>query len=273
MQEPAQTEVFFHVGLGKTASTWLQNKVFPHFLGIAYLHPTRYRNRNRFIEEHPGQKILISREMDQQLEREVAAFAKTYPDTGAIIVMRQNAQWIASQYRRFLKNGYPLTFTEFFDATENKGFWKREDLFLYPKIEILHKYFTKPPLVLLYDGLRGSPEHFIRQMTKYTGVECDMHKISMDKHHASYNEKQLQWMLLVSKKIFRVPIYDSSMPRWKIWIRRRPRMWLCYLILYSAYCVPRSGLPQKPLIDPVEMEKINKYYADDWNRVLAAVAK
>ncbi len=258
-----QPKVYFHVGLGKTASTWLQNKVFGHFEGITYLHPTRYRHWQQTIAEASTDIVLISREMDQQLEREVRKFAAVYPDTHAIILLRAHAQWISSQYRRFLKNGYPLSFTEFFDVEHDRGYWKRSDVLLYPKIDILKRYFTRPPIICAYEDLRRDPLQFVDDLAARMGVRYDRDRISPDAHHASYNEKQLQWMLLVAKRIFRVPVYTHDGPRWKTWLRRRPRMWLCYVILYSAYLIPRSRLPKTPLISPEELRKIEAYYAAD----------
>ena len=266
-------EIYFHVGLGKTASTWLQNKVFSHFQGITYLHPTRYRHWRSAIEQNTTGKVLISREMDQQLEREISHFAAVYPDTHAIIVIRSNAQWMASQYRRFLKNGYPLTFYEFFDVEGDTGFWKRSDAYLYPKIEILKKYFTQPPIVLLYDALRNDPIQFVAQFATAMGVHYDAQQISADKHHTSYSEKQLKWMLIVAKRIFGIPKNDPTQPRWKIWVRRRPRMWLCYVILYSAWLVPSCLLSAHPLIDPAELEKIQRFYAEDWQKCVTAAER
>lgn len=266
-------EVYFHVGLGKTASTWLQNKVFGHFEGITYLHPTQYRHWKETIAGSQQPKVLISREMDQQLEREVKKFAAVRPDTTPIILLRSNAQWIASQYRRFLKNGYPLTFTEFFDVTHDAGYWKRSDVLLYPKIAILKQYFTLPPIVCLYEDLRRNPQQFVTDLAAQMGVNCQVEHISVDKHHASYNEKQLKWMLIVAKRIFKIPVYNPNGPRWKTWIRRRPRMWLCYVILYSAHLIPASWLSKKPLIDPEILKKIDAYYHDDWQACLQTMRR
>lgn len=273
MDTVQQPEVYFHVGLGKTASTWLQNKVFGHFEGITYLHPTEYKHWKETIAHSHKAKVLISREMDQQLEREVKKFAAVYPDTIPIILLRNNAQWIASQYRRFLKNGYPLSFKEFFDVEQDTGFWKRSDVLLMPKIEILQKYFTRAPIICLYEDLRRDPMQFVSSLATQIGVTYDAAKISPDKHHASYNEKQLKWMLLVARRIFKVPVYNSDGPRWKTWIRRRPRMWLCYIILYSAYLIPASWLPKKPLIDQEDLSKIDTWYQADWQACLGAMAQ
>lgn len=261
-------EVYFHVGLGKTASTWLQNKVFGKFQGVLYIHPTAYTQWRKAVVNTMYDKVLISREMDQQLEREVSAFAAVRPDTHAIIVMRTNAQWIASQYRRFLKNGYCFTFEEFFDVEHDNGFWKRDDVFLFPKIEILQKYFAHPPLILTYDQLKQDPEEFVLAMSNYVGVQVDINAISFDKHHASYSEKQLKWMLQVGKYLFSKKIQDPSLPRWRKWIRRRPRMWMCYIVLYSAYLIPNALISKQPLITKEALDKIDRFYANDWESVL-----
>lgn len=256
--------IYFHVGLGKTASTYLQNKVFGKFSGLYYIHPTKYRSWKKLIAENKVDKVLLSREMDQQLEREVIKFSAVYPSTHPIIVLRRNDQWIASQYRRFVKNGYPFSFTEFFDVENNEGFWKREDVMFYPKIEILEKYFTSAPLVLFYDDLRKDTFQFIDKIAVYTSTTYNRSNISLDPHHTSYKEKQLKVMLKVSKFLFtNAPVYKEG-PRYKTWIRRRSRMLLCYIILYAALLIPDKFVSKKPLIDPTEMEKVRAYYAVDW---------
>ncbi len=258
--------VFFHVGLGKTASTYLQNKVFGKLKGLHYIHPTKFRSWKKLVAQSNAEKVFLSREMDQQLEREVKKFAEVYPDTHAIIVLRSNDQWIASQYRRFLKNGYPYTFTEFFDVVQDKGFWKTSDAMFYPKIEILEKYFTSPPLVLFYDDLRKEPFQFIDAIANYTGSTYDKSAISLEPHHTSYEEKQLKVMLKVSKKIFSsAPIYKEG-PRYKTWIRRRSRMLLCYIILYSALLIPNRFISKQPLIDPADLARVKQFYNADWLR-------
>jgi len=265
MVEQQKTELFFHVGLGKTASTYLQNKVFTKFKDLVYIHPTSYRKYHKIINSNIGKKIFISREMDRQLEREVKKFAEKYPDTKAILVLRSNEQWIASQYRRFLKNGYPYTFKEYFDVENDQGYWKIQDVAFYPKIEILEKYFTQKPLVLFYEDMRKDTFAFIDKIAEYIDIEYDKKTISLEAHHTSYEEKQLKVMLRVSKFIFtKDPKYTGSY--FNTWIRRRSRMLLCYIILYSALLIPGFLISKKPLIDNEELLKIKKYYTDDWAR-------
>lgn len=263
MTKQESAEVYFHVGLGKTASTYLQNKVFNKFKNIVYIHPTQYRKYPQIMTEHAGEKRFISREMDQQLEREVKKFSEKYPATKSIIVLRSNEQWIASQYRRFLKNGYPYTFEEFFDIVNDSGFWKISDAAFYPKIQILEKYFTHKPLVLFYEDLRSNPFQFIDSIADYMGVTYDQSAIPLEPHHTSYEEKQLKVMLGISRYIFsKNPKYTGSYLN--TWIRRRSRMLICYIILYSSLLIPNFFISKKPLIKKDSLEKIKNYFAEDW---------
>ena len=48
MDEP---EIYFHVGLGKVASTYLQNKVFNNLEGIHYIPKNKYRSSIDIIKK------------------------------------------------------------------------------------------------------------------------------------------------------------------------------------------------------------------------------
>jgi hypothetical protein len=65
-------------------------------------------------------KFLISCEFDKQFERETEDFSKFFPDTGIIIVFRRHDEWILSQYKRTIKNGFHVKFKDFFNL-ENTG--------------------------------------------------------------------------------------------------------------------------------------------------------
>ncbi len=41
-------QIYYHVGLGKAASTYLQNRVFPVLEGIRYVHRDRYRHTGNY---------------------------------------------------------------------------------------------------------------------------------------------------------------------------------------------------------------------------------
>ena len=114
-------EIYFHVGMGKTGSKYIQYRVFPKFKGIRYIQRTSYNRAKKIIQKEDALKYLVSNEFDQQLEEEVKYWASTFPDTHPIIVFRRQDSWIASQYRRFIKNSYTFSFSEFIDLKNDQG--------------------------------------------------------------------------------------------------------------------------------------------------------
>lgn len=114
----SKKEIYFHVGTGKTGTTYLQMKVFPFVKGIHYIPTNRYRRIFDILKDSKEPRILVSREFDRQMEREVKKFAEHYSDNvQPIVVFRRQDSYIASQYRRFVKNGYQGDLKSFLDHT------------------------------------------------------------------------------------------------------------------------------------------------------------
>ena len=124
----SKPSIYFHVGLGKTGSTFLQDRFFPRLMDIDYLPRNRFHRAHSFITDHPSSTILVSREFDQQLEVEAGKFAASFPEAHPIIVVRRPDSYIASQYRRAVKNGFRGGFKDFFDLDQDKGHFKQSDL-------------------------------------------------------------------------------------------------------------------------------------------------
>jgi hypothetical protein len=261
-------QIFFHVGMSKTGSTFLQQRVFPLFKGVEYIPTNQFKRYPKLTQQSQVEKLLLSREFDSQMEREVKKWAIQFPDTQAILVLRSPEGWMASQYRRFTKNGYGLTFREFIDIENDKGFWRRDDLYFSKKIQILEKYFSQPPLVLLYDDLRKDAKGFIQKIANYSGASIDMEAINFEKFHQSYNEKQLKIMLKAGQRLkiqnvkpFRQSLLNTIYRYGIIYPQR-------YGVLYGARLVPNSWVNQAPLIPTDELQAIKDYYAEDWQKCI-----
>ncbi|MEQ9306731.1 MAG: hypothetical protein RJQ14_22645, partial [Marinoscillum sp.] len=95
MEEDKQ--VYFHVGLGKVASTFLQQRVFPALGGIHYIPTRKYRKAKHIIGTVSAEKVLVSREFDRQLEQEDEWYTKDFPQAKIIILLRRHDEWAASQ--------------------------------------------------------------------------------------------------------------------------------------------------------------------------------
>jgi len=266
--ESGQKEIYFHVGLGKTATTYLQYKLFPRLKGIHYIQRTRYPKAHEIIAGTSYDKYLISREFDQQLQVEIEQFAKYYPDTRAIVVFRRHDSWIASQYRRFAKNGIHIPFQEFFDIEHDQGAWKQGDLNYMNKIRIIENTFGHKPLVLFHDELKHDPYAFFDKIAAFTGATYDRDDISLNAVHKSYEEKQLKAVRKVSKIFFPAnpKQYNNAFMRRLQW---RKQQLTSYAIMGAALLIPDAWLGDEELIPSEQVEKIRDFYADDWAQVQA----
>ena len=255
------------MGMGKTGSKYIQYRVFPKFEGIRYIQRTSYNQAQEIILKEGAPKYLVSNEFDQQLEKEVKKWAETFPDTYPIIIFRRQDSWIASQYRRFIKNSYTFSFQEFIDLENDEGYFKKKDLAFFKNIELLEKYFTKKPLVLLYDDLKNEPLKFIQKIADYAGVKFNPTEIDLTRKHTSYNQKQLkvinwvsQFIDLRKRRVTNNPVLHRLFLIGLSIIR--------YPILYGAYLVPETFLRKEPMISVSDLEQIRKHYESDWNKCL-----
>jgi len=256
--------VFFHVGLGKAASTFLQYAFFPRLKGIRYLQRTRYRRAPEWLAAQGPGRYLISREFDQQLERECAWFRNQLKGREGVtivpvIVLRRQDGWFASQYRRHIKNGSPLAFSAFIDAVADQGLWKLADGLFMPKLRFLEECFDRPPKVLFYEDLRADPSVWLQQFAGLLGATYDQGAIRLDKVHASYSEHQLLVMRVFSRRWFRQPIAHGKTN----WLGRRGRLLACYAVLYAARFLPKRWFSE-PFIAPAELEAVQERFSEDW---------
>lgn len=257
--------LFCHVGLGKTASTYLQYKFFPGLKGIYYIQRTRYNRFDKIIERTNHKKYLVSREFDRQFEREVSKLAEKYPDAHIIIILRRNDSWIASQYRRYVKNGGLQPFENFVDLANDEGLWKQRDIYFYPKLRMAEDMFNNAPLVLFHDELKRDPFVFFDKLANYMGAEYDRHRVDVHPSHKSYSEKQLKILRRINKRLFGKD-FKGSRNKVVHYIRFRSRWLLNHLFLYIAALLPARFAGSEPLIPPDYLEKIREHYAEDWKR-------
>lgn len=261
-----ELEIYFHVGLGKVASTYLQKKVFPNLKGIQYIPSTQYRKSKKILSDRSSGKFLVSREFDKQFEKEIDWFTTTYPKVNIIVLFRRHDSWLASQYRRFLKNGWYKDFDAFFNLYDT-GYWKKEDLNFSRKIEYVIEKTGKFPLVILYDELKENPFDVFDQISNFTGTSYNASNISLKPVHKSYSDKQLRFLRFFTTKIFRTFPRDYNEVKWKHWLYFRPWWLLFHLIMYFALLLPDFLFSREPIISEETMENIRERFESDWRRV------
>lgn len=261
-------QVYFHVGLGKTGTTYLQYEVFPKLKGIHYIQRTHYPRAHNIIARSGYPRYLVSREFDQQLPQEVAKFSRHYPEAGVIIVLRRHDHWIASQYRRFAKNGIHVDFKSFFDIDNNQGLWQHADLNFMAKLRVIEAHFRRKPLVLFQEDLKHDPYGFFDKLAAYTGTCYDKGAISLDAVHKSYSDKQLKVVRKFSKYLF--PASEKySRKTLRGWLQWRRIQLTSYAIMYPARFLPDAWFDDVELIPQAQLDKIRQYFAEDWQQCRA----
>ena len=261
-------EVYLHVGLGKVASTYLQYRFFPKLRGVHYIQRTSYWKYHEIIQNSEQHKFLISREFDRQLESEARQFAAHYPDGKFIIMLRRHDSWIASQYRRFVKNGMYMSFDEFIDLESDHGFWKKDQMTFYPMLKMIEEISGQRPIVFLHDELKSDPFSFYDRMARYMGATYDRSDISLKPVHRSYSEKQLK--VIRKFKLYKDEPSGNMRNPWD-WLKRRWRFIVCYSILYPSLLLPDSWTPKGDLIPEASRARIREHFKDDWQACLGYV--
>ena len=260
-------KVYFHVGISKTGSTFLQKKVFPLLSEISYIPTNRYQNIFLEIEKIKFGNILVSREFDRQFEKEVVKFSNKHPQSTPIIVLRRHEEYFASQYRRFVKNGFTGELSDFLSLENDSGFFKKIHFNFKHQIDVLSKAFSQKPIVLFHHHLKSSPKKFVADFCEYTGSKVNIEEVNFTKKHGSYSEKQLKTIRFAAKyfdlrkrRVFKNPLLHLGWRFLHAIVR--------YGILYISFVMPKFIYSKEPLIDPEYLKKIRDYFKDDWERCL-----
>jgi hypothetical protein len=268
-------EIYFHVGLGKTGTKFLQHEFFPKIKGIHYIKPQKYIRAKSIIldclkkNKNQNLKFLISCEFDKQFEIETEDFSKFFPDTEIIIVFRRHDEWILSQYKRTIKNGFHVKFKDFFNL-ENTGWYKIEDLIYAKKIEHIKNRFSKNPLILIYDELKNNLQKFLQKVLDYIDGKFEG-KFPNKIVHKSYGEKELSLAYIISRFINYTPPENNLLKKYLYVFPLR------YSILYLGKFIPENKFLKsvKDEIFPTyeELMEIREFFRQDWEYCVAEAEK
>ncbi len=259
------SEIFFHLGLTKVASTYFQKLVFPSLEGVRY-YPKHQFGRYRELAGLSAEgKFLFSTEKDRRIVEAVEEIVSVWPDAKIILFIRRHDDWLLSRYKYRIRKLGGERFSEFFDLDGDTGLWKRDTLLLRPKIEAIERICKTPPLVLTYDLLKKDPEAFLTRLTSFMGTKVVSGVRRTRPVNRAFSEKQL----IVLRRWNRFHHYHSGNNGKPVSgkIRRRVFEYLLHMVAFIARFVPRTLIREKQLLtaaDEQELKRIRAYYADDW---------
>ncbi len=259
--DPSGKIIYFHVGLPKTASTFLQSKVFPRLEGIEYITKHRFPKRHERIARTPHPKVLLSSEMDVGVEnryKRLLKVAEERPDARIILALRRHDTWIRSKYYYYLWKNGTLAFDRFFNFNDT-GVFKTSDLQFRDKIERLEELFGTRPFVMFQEELAHDPVALMRDLTAFMGVSIKGGKMGTSPVKRAFSERELKAVLRFNQRI-------ADWPEKPPYLGKLYKNMLGGLTYGVAVAAPLfSGKDTgAALIPPETLRSIREHYREDW---------
>ena len=263
-------EIYFHVGLPKTASTFLQKRVFPRLKGIKYLKKHEFDRYRRLLSRSAADKILLSFEFHPHpenpgSERRIKEIQEDFPVVYPIIVLRKHGAWLRSKYKYFLRKHGSLTLEAYTDPKHPRGAKIRRNLYFFPLLDQLERAFGHPPLVLLHQELREHPQQSIGLLAQFMNVDVEMEKIDFSPVKTAYTERQLKWVRQFNRAF---PYHkDAAQPKYL----KKPHQKWHQLLLHSTALAGRflpELNPETPLYHESRIQYVDSLYEADWKKCL-----
>lgn len=269
--EKNHPQIFFHVGLPKTASTFLQRSIFPKLEGIEFVKKHAFKHYQKKVSKSRAEKILFSTELNigkARTDRKIQRFAGSFPDATPIIVLRRHDRWIRSKYKQHIRKHGWLHFHQFFNMHDT-GKVKMSELCYMDKIRFLNRQFNNPAIVLFQEELLSDPWQLIDRLARLMDTTYSRESISTKRVKPSYSTKQLLVMRTFNE---RMKLKDPPEDQHKIvrQTRKKFHAFLLHSVAYLSYLWPRKWMKQSgELIPGGKLEAIRQYYETDWQQTIA----
>jgi len=268
----SDSEVYFHLGFPKVASTYFQNIVFPRLKDLTFFTKHQFNVYKKFDKSQEKGKILFSLEHHLNIIEKVEEIIKIYPQAKIILFVRRQDDWILSRYKYSIRKHNRTDFNNFFNL-KNTGIWKRESLFFGEIIKEITKRCNTQVLVLTYDLLKKDPEKFIDLLLSYIGTSINQEKLKEQGINVAFNEKQL----IILRKWNRIyPYTKREIKNLRNKIHYKYREFLLHTVAFFAQFIPLVFIREKKFLSEKDEENlmhIREYYAVDWEYCLEVEKK
>jgi len=172
-------KVSYHVGLHKTATTYLQNEYFPQ-LPVEFVKGAHsFTDTCRILgggssclisdENLSGRLFSVGGGKMEEFRLTIAAIKRMHPDAGIVIGFRKHCDYLLSAYKQHLHQGGTLSQSEFFNAN-NTGLLRSEDLHFREYIDLVKEQFDDV-FVYTIDDVKYM-DVFHRDISIFLGLKC-----------------------------------------------------------------------------------------------------
>jgi len=273
-----QSDVFLHIGMHKTGSTFLQREVFPRLPGVHAV--VRAESSLAGLWKRPVDRTLlisdeglcgipwsvpVRRDYSWHADRvgRLQSAAKLFPNARVIVFFRRHADFILSLYKQYLHEGGSESLERFFSLNGNT-ILEPEELDYRRILALVHELLDPSPLVFTYDELRGVDE-VVGRITSFMGTPCPPSFARSPHHNQSVRGR--------SAKVLRQlnAVTQSPMnPQGRLPLRGR--VFRVLRLDPRTLCQQRLGFLGGADIDfrQGDREAIEARFADDWQAILEA---
>ena len=184
--------IYFHIGLHKTGTTFLQRQVFPYIKGINYYGtdtkekfgwPTIITKKTVVSKERLSGEPYCSPLDDR--EYILDGIKIKYPNAKIIVCLRDKNSWVKSLYSTYIKDGGTLSELDWVMKVFNISYLEQGE---YVK-RLWHIFGMSNVLVLYYKDFKNNKHKFIKDI-------CDFMQVDMPQYEDKIVGKSLSAKLL-----------------------------------------------------------------------------
>ncbi len=268
-------QTIFHVGLHKTATTFLQRRVFPGLTEVAFVPPPA-RVRTVLPAAESQGTLLVSdegisgipyeRDWFGQFRVNMAGLAHMFPEAGIIIGFRAHADLISSIYRQYLHEGGTEDIRAVFDPERSGSLLQPADLSFSARLELLGRLFGDRVFVYTQEEIRDNLPRFIRDLRTFLrvppGADDDLISTPVNVGVGRQQARILRQLNQLDGGLRRLRFVPTLNNRLFQHLHLDPR----------GLCQQRlAWLPNRPGREPwLDIGPIQQQWDEDWGCVIAA---
>lgn len=171
------TNIFIHIGLHKTGTTFLQQNIYGLWENMEYLNTLWFPY---MVLIQPRKKYIISNEtlcgrpwgrpksmnIDWSEERKLVLLSlkRLYPHARILLSIRNHRNLLLSMYKQYLHEGGVLKLHEFYDLETDSGIIKKDDIKFMELIQFIEEIFEHKPFVFSMEELFGDLPLFLKKL-------------------------------------------------------------------------------------------------------------